>query len=136
MGSFDMKRPKRLSEETRALAERAKNGEFGKEMAAHYCAYVNDAEYEKLSLRQKYNACVRAIVEQDVIRLTDGEWLAGSASFDKARNHTVPVCVDKENPEALVFHSDSHLTPHFYKVLKRGIRGIEEELEKSICNHA
>lgn len=135
MGSYDMKRPKRLSEETRALAERAKRGEFGKEMAAHYCAYVDEAGYADMSVRQQYNACVKAIVEQDVIRLTDGEWLAGSASFDKARNHVMPVSLDKNDPDATVFGSDSHLTPHYYKVVKKGIRAIEREIEESICAH-
>lgn len=131
MRETSLVRPVRLSAETRELAERAKRGEFGKEMAAHFCAYVDDPDYQKLSVREQYNACIGAIVEQDVIRLTDGEWLAGSASFDKARSHTVPVCINRNDPHEVVFPSDSHLTPHFYKVLKKGISGIEAEIARS-----
>ncbi len=131
MSSTILKRPKRLSDGTHALAERAKSGEFGKAMAEHYCAFVDDPNYTNLSVRKQYNACIQAIVEQDVIRLTDGEWLAGSASFDKARNHTVPVCVNRKDEQEIVFESHSHLTPYFQKVLLKGIHGIEEDIARS-----
>lgn len=114
----------RLTEMTHALCRRALSGEFGKEMAEHYCATVDAAGFEFLSPWQQYNACLEAIVEQAPVRLVDGELLACSATLDKAREHQVPAALSGADPEAQLFKSQSHLTPHYHKVIRRGLRGL------------
>lgn len=135
MEQYSQKRPCRLSESTRTLAKRAKAGEFGRGLKEHFSAYIEDADFYQMPVRRQYNACVGAIVEQDALRLTDGEWLAGSASFEKATYHLVPICVNQGAPDEEIFEGDSHLTPDFHKVLKYGIRGIEEEIKRSKAVH-
>ena len=130
------KRPRRLSDATHALCGRALAGEFGKAMAEHYCAIVDAPDYEMLSPYTQFSHCIRAIVEQCPIRLVDGELLAGSATLDKARAHEVPAAVKGDDPKKRTFRSHSHLTPHFQKILKLGLRGLEAEIEKSRQFHA
>jgi len=121
--------PNRLSVLTHKLCRRALSGEFGKEITANYCAIVDDPDYSKWDPYTQYNACIKAIVEQAPIRLTDGELLSGSATFNKAREHEVPAALkDWEDQSKSIFRSKSHLTPHYQKVIKRGVRGLEEEI--------
>lgn len=122
--------PQRLSPLTHALCDRALSGEFGKALASSYCAVITDPAYPSMTRIEQYNACIKAIVEQAPIRLIDGELLSGSATFDLSRSHKVPAAW-MENPTKPVFHSKSHLTPHYQKILKRGIRGLEEEIAYS-----
>ena len=121
---------KRLCEQTHDFCKRAISGEFGKALANSYCAIVTDPAYPSMTRYEQYNACVKAIVEQAPIRLLDGELLSGSATFDLAREHKVPAATP-DNPRKALFGSKSHLTPHYQKVLKRGIRGLEEEIDHS-----
>lgn len=122
--------PRRLSEETHALCDRALAGEFGKALANSYCAIVSDPAYWDMPRIEQYNVCIKAIVDQAPILLVDGELLSGSATFDLARSHKVPAAwIDA--PTKALFNSKSHLTPHYQKVLKRGIRGLEEEIARS-----
>ena len=125
----------KLSDSTHALCKRALGGEFGKAMSAHYCAIVDSENYDKLSPWQQYNACLEAIVEQAPIRLVDGELLAGSATFDKAREHQVPAALAGTDPKAQLFKSQSHLTPHYHKVIRRGLAGLKTEITASLENH-
>ena len=122
--------PRRLTEQTHILCDRALSGEFGKALADSYCAVVSDPAYPTMSMAQRYNACIKAIVEQAPIRLIDGELLSGSATFDLSRSHKVPAAW-KDTPTKHIFNSKSHLTPHYQKVLKKGIRGLEEEIAAS-----
>ena len=124
--------PRRLSKLTHLLCKRAMSGEFGKEITANYCAIVNDPDYDKMDRFSQYNACIKAVVEQAPIRLMDGELLSGSATLNKAREHEVPAALkDWEDQSQSIFRARSHLTPHYQKVIKRGIRGLEEEIAYS-----
>ena len=125
-------RPRYLSDATHALCRRALQGEFGKAMAEHYCAVVDAEAFAALDSYRQYCLCLRAVVEQAPIRLVDGEWLAGSATFDKARAHELPVALTGQPKEKQVIRSVSHLTPHFQKVLKRGLAGLEAEIADSM----
>lgn len=123
---------RRLSAQTHELCRRALSGEFGKEMVGHYCAIVDIPDYEALDPYKQYNACIAAIVEQAPIRLLEGELFSGSATFNKAREHEVPAALkDWDDPTRSIFRSKSHLTPHYQKVIKRGVRGLEEEIAYS-----
>ena len=121
----------RLSDFTREFCERSLNGQYGRALAGDYCALVDPEGYDQLSPAQRYNRCLQAIVEQAPIRLIDGELLSGSATFDLARNHMVPAALRGDPERAALFRSKSHLTPHYQKILKRGIRGLEEEIAAS-----
>ena len=124
--------PRRLSELTHKLCKRAMSGEFGKALTANYCAIVDDPDYEKLDPFRQYNVCIKAIVEQAPIRLTDGELLSGSATLNKAREHEVPAALKSwEDQSKSIFRARSHLTPHYQKVLKGGVCGLEEEIAYS-----
>ncbi len=122
--------PQRLSSLTHALCNRALSGEFGKALSSSYCAVVEDPAYPSMTRIEQYNACIKAIVEQAPIRLIDGELLSGSATFDLSRSHKVPAAW-MENPTSPIFHSKSHLTPHYQKILKKGVRGLEAEIAAS-----
>ncbi len=121
---------RRLSDFTRDFCERSLKGEYGQALAKDFCAIVRDPDYAKKDPVSQYTACVKAIVEQAPVRLIDGELLSGSATFDLARNHKVPAALP-EAPEKYLFNSKSHLTPHYQKILKRGVRGLEEEIAAS-----
>ena len=124
--------PRRLSELTHKLCRRAMSGEFGKEITANYCAIIDNPDYDSWDPFTQYNACIKAIVEQAPIRLTDGELLSGSATLNKAREHEVPAALKGwEDQSKSIFRARSHLTPHYQKVIKRGIRGLEDEIAYS-----
>ena len=127
--------PKYLSKQTHDLCRRTLSGEFGKVMINHRCAVIDDPAYPSMSQIEQYNAGIKAIVEQAPIRLIDGELLSGSATLDLARSHEVPA-VWKENPNKPIFHSKSHLTPHYQKILKKGIRGLEKEIDHSYSKYS
>ena len=117
---------KRLSDFTRTFAEQSLNGKYGRALAQDFCALVDPEGYQELSPVQRYNRCLQAIVEQAPIRLIDGELLSGSATFDLARNHKVPAALANDPKKTALFHSKSHLTPHYQKIIKRGVRWLLE----------
>ena len=133
---FQEHRPVRLSARTRALAQWAKNGEFGKEMESRYCAVLDDPDFLQKDVYERFVAALEAVVEQDPIRLTDGEWLAGSAAFNKARQSRFPIALAGRDPQEVFFWGADHLTPGFEKVLKEGLDSVEEEIRASLANHA
>ena len=123
--------PRRLSDTTHQLCDRAMSGEFGRKMTEHYSAVIESPSYLRLTKLERYNACIEAIVEQCPIWLIEGELLCGSATFDKAREHYVPA-IRKDAPEEDLFRSVSHLTPHYQKILRYGVTGLEREIAKSL----
>ena len=113
------------------------SGEFGLEMQENFCAIVDDPNFENKDMYEQYNACIKAIVEQAPIRLIDGELLSGSATFQKARYHEVPAALKEwEDPSRRMYRSISHLTPHYQKVIRRGVRGLEAEIAESLEKNA
>ena len=110
--------PIRLSQQTHTFCRRALSGEFGKALAGTPCAIVTDPDYPTMTRIEQYNACIKAIVEQAPIRLIDGELLGGSATFDLSRSHKVPAAW-KDEPSTPIFHSKSHLTPHYQKIIRQ-----------------
>ena len=117
-----MNTPRRLSEQTHAFCRRAITGEFGKEIMNNYCAIVDVPNYDQLDPFTRYNICIEAIVKQAPVRLIDGELLSGSATLNKAREHEVPAALPAwEDRTQSIFRARSHLTPHYLKVIKRGL---------------
>jgi len=125
----------RLSDFTREFCKRSLDGEYGRALAGDFCALVDPEGYYDLTLAGRYNRCLKVIVEQAPIRLIDGELLSGSATFDLARNHKVPAAFANDPDRIALIHSKSHLTPHYQKILKRGVRGLEEEISESRVRH-
>ena len=125
----------KLSEETRKLASRAVAGEFGIEMKSRFCAFIDDADFRNKSPAARYDIAVQAVVDQDDIRIIEGELLAGSASFDKTRMAVMPVALQGCDEKEVLFRGFDHLTPNFEKVLKRGMRGIEDDIMRSLEIH-
>ena len=127
----------RLSPQTHEFCARALRGEFGREMEKDFCAIVDDAQFAQKNAYEQYNTCLSAIVSQSPIRLIDGELLSGSATYQKARRHQVPVALKEWNdPERVMYRSVSHLTPHYQKILRRGLRGLEAEIAHSLEKNA
>ena len=124
--------PHRLSDFAHEWCQRSITGEFGKQMESTYCAIVDEPNYANLTIYEQYNACIKAIVEQAPIRLIDGELISCSATFQKARSEEIPAALKEwPDPTKRIFRAVSHLTPHYQKVIRRGIRGLEEEIAAS-----
>lgn len=120
-----LKRPVRLSEETRMFAWESLHGKYG-DLARKYPAVEVDdiSDFESLDWYDRYSCCIDAIVRKCPIRLIDGEKVIGSANLGLAIDHTVPATRYGNH----VFGSVSHVTLGFDRVLKLGINGIEKEI--------
>ncbi len=122
----DCPRPVRLSEETRAFAERSLAGIYGRDAREHAAATLDHVpDFAALSPLEKYNAAVTALVSQSRLRVVPGEKLSGSADFGMAMFHRVPVTFGGQP----VFSSSvSHVTPDFARLLRFGM----DDLEKTV----
>ena len=119
-------RPTRLCADTRNLALRALDAEFGKENEDRPGVAMDDIPgFAELPDLEKYTLGIRRVAETVPIRLISRR-LAGSATFDLARRHAVPVTCAGEP----ICTSVSHVTPDFSSVLETGLRGLEEELQR------
>lgn len=136
MADIQKTSPIRLGQATHDLRNRAMAGEFGKALKENYCAIVDVPNYAELSDYEKYTAALEAVVTQCPIRLVDGEWLAGSATFERARENKFPAMLPDQERSKNLWGKHDHLTPHYQKVIRRGIRGLEEEIAKSRLTHA
>jgi len=136
MAEIQKTSPIRLSQATHDLRNRAMAGEFGKALKENYCAMVEVPNYDDLSLYQQYTAALEAVVTQCPIRLVDGEWVCGSATFERARENRFPAMLPEQDRQKNLWGKHDHLTPHYQKVIKRGLRGLEEEIAKSRLAHA
>ena len=123
-------RPTRLLEKTRQLAERALAAEFGKALAASPAVEMNDMpDFQTKTPMEQYTLCTRRIAETAPIRLIT-PLLAGSATFDRAREHILPATLNGE----VLFSSTSHLTPGFDRITKQGWIGLRNEIEARLSH--
>ena len=130
-----LQRPVRLSEQTRRLAQKAVNGQFGKELKkGAYAAVIEDDSFFKVSAQQQMAWSIQEIAVQSPVRLVKEELLAGSATLYKALWHTVPV-EHASRPGEYLLPGQSHVTPNYTKVLQKGIRGIRSEIMQSLAVH-
>lgn len=120
-----LKRPIRLSAQTRAYADESLHGKYGELAMETRFVNVDDVYgFDKLSSNEKYSCCIDAIVRKCPLRFVEGERLIGSATLGGAISHVVPATYQND----VVFGSVSHVTLGFDRVLKLGINGIEREL--------
>lgn len=121
-------RPQRLSEQTRTLAARALDAEFGLPLSVTPAVEMGDVlNFWKKQPMERYCLCVRRIVEQAPIRIIS-PLIAGSATFDRARAHALPAYYNG----AHIFGSVSHLTPGFDRVLPIGFKGLREQIRQRL----
>ena len=122
-----LKRPVRLSESTRDFAWRSLHGEYGDDTCAVMGVPVDAIHgFEELDADEKYSLCIDAIVRQAPLRLVEGEKICGAATLGMAIRHQVPATWQGN----CVFGSVSHLTLDFAAVLKIGIEGLREKIER------
>jgi len=131
--SFCEKRPKRLSEATRAFAFESlylhKYGLDTKKIPNISLDSVLD--FDSMSAIEKYDEAIRSIAENAPIRICKNERLSCAATLGDSIDHIVPARRKGE----YIFLGISHLTINFEKVLKIGLNGIRDEIERSLLIH-
>ncbi|MBQ8400957.1 MAG: hypothetical protein IJX14_03415, partial [Clostridia bacterium] len=122
-----IKRPVRLSEETRAFAWRSLHGEYGDDTCKVMDVPMDSIHgFAELDGDEKYSLCIDAIVRNAPLRLIDGEKICGAATLGRVISHQIPATYNGQ----CVMGSVSHLTLDFAAVLKIGIGGIQEKVEQ------
>ncbi len=135
---------RRLSDETRSLAERYLSGEIGRTMRPADFAIEPDFYHSMPSLDKQYAEAVRLIAENAPLRIIPFERLAGAATLKEATMHLVPLLthsyrarsvpdgdwISKNplSPAPSLLSSVSHTTIDFEKALKVGCKGIRAEI--------
>ncbi|MBR4204517.1 MAG: hypothetical protein IKQ92_03480 [Clostridia bacterium] len=126
-------RPVRLTEATRRFAYDSLNHKYGLDTRKTPAVTLDDAEgYDSLTPLERYDLAVSRIARDAPIRICEGEKLSGAATLGNAIGHVVPATYHGET----VCRSVSHLTIDFETVLKKGIRGIRQETERSLEKYA
>ena len=110
--------PRRLSDLTHALAERALSGEHGRSMRNAGFA-LDEATAGGLSPNMRYAHAAKLVAERAPLRILPGEQVVGSATLLEAPAHQTPVAGGS---------STSHTTIGFHRVLRIGYRGLREQL--------
>ena len=126
-------RPVRLSESTRRFAFDSLEGKrYGRDTLKVRAVTLDGTEgYESLTRLQKYDLAIETIVREAPIRICDGERISGAATLGEAVCHRVPATYGGKT----VCASISHLTVDFETVLKRGVNGIAEDVERSYARY-
>ncbi len=117
-------RPIRCSEQTRRFAKTSLDGTYGREALTHMFASL-PASVGTMDARSQYDAAILAIAEQAPLRLVEGSYFCGSATFGAAIQHVVPASLDGVNP---ICGSISHLTCNFEKVVKEGLDATRDRI--------
>ena len=126
-------RPVRLTEATRRFAYDSLKHKYGLDTRKPPAVTLDDAEgYDSLTPLERYDLAVSRIARDAPIRICEGEKLSGAATLGNAIGHVVPATYHGET----VCRSVSHLTIDFETVLKKGIRGIRQETERSLEKYA
>lgn len=126
------KRPVRSCEKTRLFAYESLNHKYGLLSNKTMWVEMDDYEgFETLTEIEQYDACIRRAVEQAPLRICDGEYISGSASYGITKGHKIPAVYKGE----LVFHSVSHLTIDFETVVKKGVNAIKEDAIRAYEKH-
>ncbi|OJU16626.1 MAG: hypothetical protein BGN88_01260 [Clostridiales bacterium 43-6] len=121
-------RPVRLSEDTRRLALRALDAEFGLDIKANLPVNMEEIQgFKQLPRLEQYTLCIEQIASQAPLRILSKK-LAGSASLDLASFHFLPATYHGEP----VFSSLSHLTCGFDRILKTGYRGVRMQIKERL----
>jgi len=128
-----MKRPIRLSEETRIFAYESLNHKYGLDTKRNSAVSLDDIpEIDDMSALEKYDTAIAKICAEAPIRICDHERISGSATLGLAIDHCVPATIGG-NP---VCSSISHLTIDFESVLKYGIDHIRNRVTLALIQYA
>lgn len=122
--SADIKRPIRLSGDTRKFAYESLNHKYGLDTRKTPAVTLDHIEnFETMTDLEKYDHAIREIVTKSPIRICDKEKVSGAATLGNAIDHLIPAIYKKDN----LWSSISHLTIDFPSVLKYGFRHIREK---------
>ena len=123
---------KRLSDETRALAERYLTGKYQFRLgdAGFRLEELNLPENTPPEIKHGKNTLLTA--ERSRIDILPEERLAGSASNAQARNHRIPGYPEGgwSTPGASI----SHTTADFGDAVRKGLKGLEAEIRERMKN--
>ena len=117
----DQDASRKLSDETLELARKYLTTSYSRDTIVD--ADFTFAPSPDLSAHRNYAANIRMIAEKAPLRLASDERLFGSAPFIEAPRHKTP---------GHWFEGTSHTTAGFDRVLKRGLKGLEEDIGKSM----
>lgn len=121
-------RPVRLSEETRAFADRSVHGFYGDDAMQHKTISMDTVPgFAEMDGRERYSTAIEEIARLAPIRLIPGEKICGSANLGGAISHIIPVTFGGEN----VLGSVSHVTVGFDRVLEIGMNGILRDINEN-----
>jgi len=131
--SSGLKRPVRLSEETRQFAYESLNHKYGTDTRKTPSVSLDHIKnFESMSETEKYNAAIYEIVTNAPIRICENEKISGAATLGKAIFHTVPAQYNNND----LWSSISHLTIDFETVVKKGVNYIQDKIEESLKKYA
>ncbi len=123
-----MRRPIRLSEDTRKFAYDSLNRKYGLDTLKVMSISLDEIEnYDLLSDIEKYDIAVKEVAFTSPIRICEGEKLSGAASFGFGIWGRVPATYK----DKYLFPGIDHLTVDFKSVLKYGVNSIKEKCEES-----
>lgn len=122
-GTWRLETPRRLSDITHHLAQRALAGEHGRSMA-RATFHLDEHDTEGLSPDMRYAMACKLVAERAPLRILPGERIAGSATLLEAPAHQTPVAG---------VPSVSHTTLGFDRVLKSGYKGLRQAIEARLA---
>lgn len=116
--------PKRLSDVTHALAQRAQTGEHGRSMSEAAFALDETTLPVGASADVRYAYATKLVAENAPLRLLPGERIVGSATLREAAAHRAPVAG---------VSSTSHTTLGFDRILKSGYQGLRQQIDERLA---
>ncbi len=116
--------PKRLSDITHSLAERGLSGEFGRATVPAGVKLEDLMDARGMSGEMRCAHAIKFIAERAPLRILPGERIVGSATFNEAVHHAIPI---------LNQGSVSHTTLGFDKALQIGYKGLRGEIDDRIA---
>lgn len=128
---INIKKPIRLSEETRQFAYESLNHKYGQLALKTKFIELDDIEnFGELSDYQRYDLAIIKIAERSPIRICENELISGVATLGGAIDHVIPATY-KDN---ILFESVSHLTLGFDGVIKNGLNFYSERIKQKLLD--
>ncbi len=119
---------RRLSDATRARAERVLLGEWGRTLSTDYPVLDEVPGFEELSPERQVALADKLIAEHIPVRIEPGELIVGSANYALASYHQVPALYQGKP----LIISVSHVTLGFDHALKVGYKGLRAQIEERL----
>lgn len=120
-------RPVRLSEPTRHFAMESLQGKYGTQtLATPFVAVDGITNWDEMNDHERYAAALDMLVRECPIRICPEERVCGAATLGAAVRHQIPFA----RKGRVFWPSVSHLTVDFGILVKEGILGMRERIEK------